>query len=1596
VKISQFIWERLRGPFVSGSGHVEYPETFHEELNDQCGRIIIFAALILTFAWLPYIPIDRELYPGEPLIISLRVGLSLVGFAVLILQGLRRFNRHSLTFLIILSTYLEAATGVITGLTKGDPAYMGGYLFVLTLMALLPIPRRAAWSILASSFLLFFAVGFANGMRFDTLRLRYSLNDLLTTVLIVALFVYLLDRLRFSSWEKSRKIGQQNETLRESEEYSTQLVAAIPDIVIRTNIQGDILYINEKGLEASGYAKEDIVGQNMLSFVAPDDREAAVQNTILMMEQPLGPKEYHLILNKGEKSIYEVNGSVLKKEDGVPNSMVYIVRDITERKRAEDALRESEEKLRLIVETIPHVVSIMDMNLHCTYMSPSIQRLLGYTPEEALALTVDQLMTPESLEIAMQAYREDLRQEHAPDFSSHHIRILKLDACHKDGSLIPFENTITFLRNDNGVPIGIVILSTDITERKLAEEALRESEDRLRTIIESIEDGYYEVDLKGNMTFCNPSEARMLGYTQEELIGMNHRQYMDGENARKVFSAFNEVYRTGIPTNVFDWEMIRKGGEKFIGETSVSLIRDTEGKPLGFRGVLRDVTIRKQAEEALRESEDRLRTIIEGTQASLVSVDAKGRFTYANDAMAKALGFKNPEELIGKPYVHFIHSDDRQRVMNNFVQQTDTRQPSSVQEFRIVDRDNRAKWFSFLSTLTIKDGQVVGQTGVAQNITERMLAEDALRKSEEKYKFLIENTSDIIWIFDLANMAYSFVSSSLERMLGYSADEAVGMTLDNIFSPETKKAVQTCFRRIIAGMESSDRILMEAEHIAKNGSRLWMEINAVLKRDELGRPVAFNGVTRDISGRKRMEALREESAEALRESEARYRSFFEQAAVGVAEIEHVTGRFLTANRLLCTLLGRTEEEMRDTTFQAITHPDDLHLHEEKSEQLLAGKIGHYTLEKRYISKDGAVIWVNIAVSNPEGTGKTDGRNIVVVENITERKRAEAALQASEEKFRQIVNSIPNAVSMLDMNLRLTYMSAGVQRILGYTPEEAMTFSLDQICTPESLAIAFKTLQERLEANAKGSDPNYVLILELEEYHKNGSTVCLENTMTFLRDANGAPVGILCVSADISERKRAQAELKEAKDAAEAANQSKSIFLANMSHEIRTPMNAILGFAQLMQRDSDLSPKSREHLNIINRSGEHLLTLINDILEMSKIEAGRVTFVPNTFDLAALLEDIELMFRMRTEAKKLQFLVGKVGNVPRWVVSDERKLRQVLINLLGNAVKFTGQGGIALRLGAKAGKTDAIDLQFEVEDTGPGMAEDEIGRLFQAFEQTKTGIQIGGTGLGLALSRGFIQIMGGSISVASAVGKGTTFHFEIPVQEGKEGQTPVKITQRRVVCVRPDQGVIRVLIADDKETNRLLLSQILSSAGFQTQEVANGAEAVEAVGAWNPRIVLMDMAMPVMDGYEATHRLKTSQDHGETLIIAVTASAFEEDRKRVMSAGADGYLAKPFKEAELFALIGALTGVEYLYEEDRVGEQASKPAEVAAEMREAVTMLPPDLVDQLRDAAEGADLDRLNELVGQLATDQPTLAKRMQEMAARFEYEALIELLSQGA
>jgi PAS domain S-box-containing protein len=891
-------------------------------------------------------------------------------------------------------------------------------------------------------------------------------------------------------------------------------------------------------------------------------------------------------------SHYDLRTSPLRNRHKQLIGRMLVMYDISERKRVEEALQESEEKFRLIVNAIPHSVSIWDMELHCTYVSPSCFHLLGYAPEEALALKMDQIITPEAMDIAARAFLDDVERESKSDFDRSHVRILELDTYHKNGSTILTENTISFLRDAKGVPVGFIMLAMDITERKRVENALRRSEEQYRLLAENSDDVIFTLDTELRFTYISPSSMKLRGLTVEEAMQEKLEETMNPASLNTVLTEYSrflpEIEQGKNPSVRMELELYRKDGSTLWVECSIRPMRDAEGSLIGYLGVNRDISERKKAEVALKEAEEKYRTILDSMDSGYYEVDLLGNMIFCNPALREFLGIEEAE-LKGLNFRAYMDDGEARHI------------------YRIFNEVYRSG----------------------------------------------KSSGDFYWRF-----------SRKDRQSAYSAASAYPV------------------------------------------------------RDSGGVIVGFRGTVRDITA-----------------------------------------------------------------------------------------------------------------------------------------------------------------------------------------------------------------------------------------------------------------------------------IKQAKDAADEANRSKSIFLANMSHEIRTPMNAILGFAQLMQREPDLSLKSREHLDIINRSGEHLLSLINDILEMSKIEAGRATFVLSTFDLYSLLNDLERMFHVRTDAKNLRFLMEKVGHVPRRVITDAGKLRQVLINILGNAVKFTAEGGISLRICAKAGKADTLDLKFEVEDTGPGMAEEEIGRLFQAFEQTKAGVNSGGTGLGLALSRGFLQIMGGSIAVTSTPGKGTTFRFEIPVQEGMEEHAPTQEVKRRVLRLSPGQSEIRVLIADDRETNRQLLSQLLGVVGFTTREAVNGAEALRMVHEWKPQVVLMDMTMPVMDGYDAIRKIKESPAIKDTAIVAVTASAFEDDKRRILAAGADDYLSKPFKDADLFETIGRLTEAEYLYEETGGGEKVSETVDDKVLMRKTVGSLPTELVNRMRSAVEGADLDLLNELAGQLATEQPLLVKQIQEMAARYEYEALTELFS---
>ena len=479
--------------------------------------------------------------------------------------------------------------------------------------------------------------------------------------------------------------------------------------------------------------------------------------------------------------------------------------------------------------------------------------------------------------------------------------------------------------------------------------------------------------------------------------------------------------------------------------------------------------------------------------------------------------------------------------------------------------------------------------------------------------------------------------------------------------------------------------------------------------------------------------------------------------------------------------------------------------------------------------------------------------------------------------------------------------------------------------------------------------------------------------------------------------------------AQNANQAKSRFLANMSHELRTPLNAILGFTQLMTRDVSIGSEQQENLKIINRSGEHLLKLINDILEMSKIEVGQITLNESSFDLHIMLKSIEEMLRLKANAKNLYLSFDIASDVPQIIEADEGKLRQIIINLLGNALKFTNAGSIILRVKkesiqklAKAEQieflfADTYSLYFAVEDTGPGIEPEEIAHLFTPFEQTKVGrVSNEGTGLGLSICHKFVELMCGELKAESVVGQGSRFYFQIPLREQKAIAEIANQDhkQQKVIRLADNQPKYRILAVDDVPASRLLLNKLLTGIGFAVREAGDGQEAIFLWSEWNPDLILMDMRMPIIDGYEATKHIKADPKGKNTIIIALTASAFEEERVEILSAGCDDFMRKPFQEAELLTKIGQCLNVDYLYEETT--EINTEQEMLKAELTKAsLAVMPDSWRVQLYDAAAQVDNQEIFALLKDIPDEHQSLAQGLADLAEQFRCDKIIDLAKSG-
>ncbi|QFY43856.1 response regulator [Candidatus Methylospira mobilis] len=762
-----------------------------------------------------------------------------------------------------------------------------------------------------------------------------------------------------------------------------------------------------------------------------------------------------------------------------------------------------------------------------------------------------------------------------------------------------------------------------------------------------------------------------------------------------------------------------------------------------------------------------------------------------------------------------------------------------------------------------------------------------------------------------------------------------------------------------------------------------------------------------------------------------------------------------ANPAFSRLTGYTMEEARGHRPAELVKSgeQDNAFYEAMWRRILAGQVWRGELINK--RKDGSLYHQELIISPVrEETGEI-GHFVGITQDISERRRAEMELARANRAlrmlsdFNQALIRITEETALLSEVCRIAIEVGGYRmawvafaeqdetktlRPMAHAGFDAGYIDLFQLGWADSehgqrpAVIAIRTGKPCLVRDIQG-DPSFAsfqdealqrgyqavialpLISEdktygaLSVYAGEGNAFDDREAGVLNELANDLAFGITALRSQ-AERKRAEEELIRykdqleetirqrtgelllARDAAEAANHAKTLFLANMSHELRTPLNAILGFSSMMRRDPGATESQRGNLDVINRSGEHLLSLINDVLEMAKIEAGRQQLVIAPFDLGGMVRDVATMMQLRAREKGLQLLLDQDSDFPRYIKGDEARLRQILVNLVSNAVKFTEQGGVTIRLGVK--RCALPTLVVEVEDSGPGISPEDRQRLFEPFVQLAEGAMQRGTGLGLSITRQFVQLMGGTIAVESMPGKGSRFRVELPVEAASIADTvkPEHNKHGDVVGLAPGQPGYRILIAEDQYENQLLLSRLMTAIGLDVKVVENGEQCVKLFQDWHPDLIWMDRRMPVMNGEEAARCIRRLPEGQTVKIVAVTASAFMEQQQEMLDAGMDDFVRKPYRFEEIYDSLARQLGVKYLYHSDMAAEY-SMPVTLTSSM---LIELPEALREELREALESLDSERIGSAIQQAGKTDVELSRILFLLAENFDYPAILNAL----
>jgi len=939
----------------------------------------------------------------------------------------------------------------------------------------------------------------------------------------------------------------------------------------------------------------------------------------------------------------------------------------------------------------------------------------------------------------------------------------------------------------------------------------------------------------------------------------------------------------------------RDGHYKWVQVRGMVLERDEQGRPLRISGTMGD------ASERANEERERVAAMLEAMPGPMLVADRSGRIRQANSAAAQCFGYAFDEmpglllELLVPEVMRSTPGQPRELFSR----------PNLPGRVLTARRNDGSHFPAMVHLAPIRlEGQGLSVLSL-RDMTQRQRAEQALHASSERYRLIVQTAAEGIWMTD-ANDRTSFVNPTMARMLGYEPEEMLGRPMSEFMDEDSCALLrQQNSRRRPGQAEQGDARFYRKDHSSMWGLLSTTQINA-----DNGVYAGTLAMITDITDRRLAEV-------ALRNSSQRMASVFNAVTNGLVVLNS-EGVLLECNAAAARMLGAAAAS--GARLWPGVHEDGRPFGDDEHpvQQALRTSRSVRNVVMGVVQDDGETCWLSVNAEPMRDELGASTMAVVSLTDITERKRSADAVRRGEQRLHEIIKMMPIGLFLKDASGRLIQMNSACEQQFGYTFEDLHNGSYAHLHSPAELA-NFRRRDE--EAFERGD------LIDYEETIWNPLLQQRLSLRTFKKpvyDEQGERSYLICMSIDISDSKRAEQalrdlndhleervverteELDQAKQVAEEASLAKGQFLANMSHEIRTPMNGVIGMAYLALKTA-LEPRQRDYLEKIRFAGEHLLRIIDDILDISKIEAGKLEIEHVPFSLEHVIQTLTTVVAPKAAGKELALEFDLDPELPPVLLGDPLRLGQVLINYTNNAIKFSERGSIHIGVRRVVADDDHCLLRFAVSDQGIGLSDHEMSKLFQSFQQadTSTTRAYGGTGLGLAICKQLAQLMGGEVGVTSAPGQGSTFWFTARLGIGTAADAAARHEEPVPVLSSPSMTALRdarILLVEDNTFNQQIAQEMLEEAGSAVCLANNGAEALELLRQASFDCVLMDVQMPLMDGLEATRRIRADPRLAGLRVLAMTATATNEDRARCMEAGMDDFISKPIQPALMYQTV----------------------------------------------------------------------------------------------